>query len=121
MFIETSRFASRSFQLCMYVSYNVLKLSTVLEFTVSLGKLFHLLVVLRQNEFILNVFKALGFFNFFELPRVWVSENSNSPFMEMSCILCTILKTFIISIEPSHEIMILSVLRKLIFLAVNWQ
>ena len=104
----------------MYV-YKVLKLSTVLEFTVSLGKLFHWLVFLTQNEFILNVFKALGFFNFFELLRVWVSENSYSPFMEMSCILCTLLKTCIISIEPYHEIMVLSVLRKLIFLAVNRQ
>ena len=99
MFIETSRFASRSLQLCMYMSYNILKLSTGLEFTVSLGKLLHLLVVLTQNEFILNVFKTLGFFNFFELLRVWVSENSNSPFMEMSYIFCTILKTLIYHIH----------------------
>ena len=71
----------------------VLKHKTVLEFTISSGKQFHLLIVLTQNEFILNVFKALGFFSFFELPHVWVSENSNSPFMEMSSFLCTILKS----------------------------
>ena len=54
----------------IYLSYMVLKHKTVLEFTISSGKLFHLLIVLTQNEFILNVFKALGFFSFFELPRV---------------------------------------------------
>ena len=83
----------------IYLSYMVLKHKTVLEFTISSGKLFHLLIVLTQNEFILNVFKALGFFSFFELPRIGVSENLNSPFMEMSSILCTILKTCIISIR----------------------
>ena len=81
------------------LSYLVLKHKPVLEFTISSGKLFHLLIVLTQKEFILNVFRALGFFSFFELPRVWVSENSNSPFMEMSSIFCTILKTCIISIR----------------------
>ena len=35
------------------------------EFTISSGKLFHLLIVLTQKEFILNVFRALGFFSFF--------------------------------------------------------
>ena len=54
----------------IYLSYMVLKHKTVLEFTISTGKLFHLLIVLAQKEFILNVFKALGFFSFFELPRV---------------------------------------------------
>ena len=49
----------------IYLSYMVLKHKTVLEFTISSGKLFHLLIVLTQNEFILNVFKALGFFSFF--------------------------------------------------------
>ena len=42
----------------------LLKHKTVLEFTISSGKLFHLLIVLTQNEFILNVFKAPGFFQF---------------------------------------------------------
>ena len=79
------------------LSYLVLKHKTVLEFTISSCKLFHLLIALTQKEFILNVFRALGFFSFFELPRVWVSENSNSPFMEMSSIFCTVLKTCIIS------------------------
>ena len=82
------------------LSYLVLKDKTVLEFTISSGKLFHLLIVLTQREFILNVFRVLGFFSFFELPRVWVSENSNSPFdMEMSSMFCTILKTCTISIR----------------------
>ena len=81
------------------LSYLVLKHKIVLEFTISPGKLFHLLIVLTQKEFILNVFRALGFFSFFELPCVWVSENSNSPFMEMASIFCTILKTCIISIR----------------------
>ena len=47
------------------LSYMVLKLKTVVEFTISSGKLFHLLVILTKKEFILNVFRALGFFSFF--------------------------------------------------------
>ena len=42
--------------------YMVMEHKTVLEFTISSGKLFHLLIVLTQNEIILNVLKALGFF-----------------------------------------------------------
>ena len=82
----------------MYLSYLVLKQSTVLEFTISSVKLFHLLIVRTQNELSLKVFKALGFLSFFELPRVWESENSNKPSIEMSSIFCIILKTCIISI-----------------------
>ena len=37
------------------LSYMVLKLKTILEFTISSGKLVHLLIVLTQKEFILNV------------------------------------------------------------------
>ena len=47
------------------LSYLVLKHKNVLEFTISSGKLFHLLIVLTQKEFILNVFRTLGFFSFF--------------------------------------------------------
>ena len=36
----------------IYMSYMVLKLKTVLEFTISSGKLFHLLIVITQKEFI---------------------------------------------------------------------
>ena len=43
----------------------VLKHKTVLEFTISSGKLFHLIIVLTQKVLILNVFRALGFFSFF--------------------------------------------------------
>ena len=43
---------------------------------------FHLLIVLTQKEFILNVFTAIGFFHFFlwiTTAQVWVSENSMEP------------------------------------------
>ena len=43
------------------LSYLVLKHKTDLEFTISSGKLFHFLIVLTQKEFILNVFRALGY------------------------------------------------------------
>ena len=59
-----------NFLVPVYLSYMVSKHKTVLVFTISSGKLFHLLIVLTQNEIILNVFKALDFFSFFELPRV---------------------------------------------------
>ena len=81
----------------MFLSYLVLKQSTVLEFTISSVKLFHLLIVRTQNELSLKVFKALGFLSFFEL-RVWGSENSNKPSIGMSSVFCIILKTCIISI-----------------------
>ena len=82
------------------LSYLVLKHKTVLEFTISSGKLFHLLFVRTQKEFILNVFWALGFFSFFLITTgLGVCQNSNSTFLEMSSIFCTILKTCIISIQ----------------------
>ena len=48
----------------MYLSHMVLKLSTVEEFTISSVRSFHLFTALTQNEFILNDFKALCFFQF---------------------------------------------------------
>ena len=59
---------------CIYLSYMVLKLSTVAEFTISSVKSFHL-----QNECILYDFKALGLFSFLLCSRVFKSEYSNIP------------------------------------------
>ena len=66
--------------------------------TLSSVKLVNLLIVRTKNELSLKVFKALGFYSFFELPRVWESENSNKPSIGMPAIFCIILKTCIISI-----------------------
>ena len=63
----------------MYLSYMVLKLSTVVEFTISSVKSFHFSIVLIQNECILYDFKALGLFSFLLCPRVSKSEYSNIP------------------------------------------
>ena len=91
--------ASVNFLNPICLSYNELNCRTVLELTISSGKAFHLFIDLTQNEFILKVLSTLGFNNFFEFPQICVSENSNKPSMEMSSILCTILNTWIISIQ----------------------
>ena len=79
---------------CQILSSLVLNSTTVLELTVSVGKLFHTGIFLKANEFALTDLLALGFFSFRLCLRNWVcSSNEKKTFMSISSILCLILKT----------------------------
>ena len=55
VFVESHKYVKHGF-----------KNKTALEFTVSSGQLFHLLIFLAQKELILNIFWAQGIFSVFK-------------------------------------------------------
>ena len=61
---------------CQILSSLVLNYTTILELTVSVGKLFHTGLFLKANEFALTDLLALGFFSFRVCLRNWIFSSN---------------------------------------------